>query len=96
MKNQTTDPMNQLIIPTPEEIAREVAKTIAHMGLKSDPEWVDAAQLAERLGTTKQHIERLATYNKIPCRDISIPGSTKRMLRFSVWAVEKWFLEGIK
>lgn len=87
--------MNQLIIPTSEEIAREVAKTIAQMGLKADPEWVDAATLAKRLGTTKQHIERLAAYNQIPCRDISIPGSTKRMLRFSVSAVEKWFLDGL-
>lgn len=85
--------MNQFTIHTPEEIAREVAKAIAQMGLKADPEWVDAAQLAQRLGTTKQHIERLAAYNKIPCRDISIPGSSKRMLRFSVSAVEKWFLE---
>lgn len=85
--------MAQLTIHEPSEIAAEVARVIQGMGLTANPEWVDASELARRLGISKQQVEDLAAHGTIPHKNLAMPGSSKRVLRFSVAAVEKWFLE---
>ena len=84
MSAQTT-----LIQSSPEKIAEMVGKEVARLGLTADPVWLTAAELAGRLGVSKQHIENLAFYNKIPYLDMALPGSKKRVLRFSLAAVER-------
>lgn len=84
MSAQTT-----LITASPEEIAAMVGKEVARLGLTADPVWLKAEELGARLGLSKQHIENLAFYNKIPYIDCALPGSTKRVLRFSLAAVER-------
>lgn len=84
MSAQTT-----LIQSTPAEIAEMVGKEVARLGLTADPVWLTAEQLGARLKLSKQHIENLAFYDKIPYLDMALPGSKKRVLRFSLAAVER-------
>lgn len=85
--------MPQIEIPETKDIAKAVASEIQRLGLTANPEWVTADELAKRLQMSKQQVETLAAHGVIPCKDFALPGASKRMLRFSVAAVEKWFLE---
>ena len=78
-----------LIQASPEEIAALVAAEVQRLGLSAEPVWVNADELASRLGVSKRQIELLAFHGKIPHIDLAMPGSERRMLRFSLQAVQR-------
>lgn len=51
--------------------------------------WVGADELAVRLGVSKRQVGALAFHGKIPHIDLAMPGSGRRVLRFSLVAVER-------
>ena len=81
--------LQTLTLATPAQIAAEVVTILKDSGAIKPPEWLTAAQVAERLQCSKEHIERLAGRNEIPYKDLA-GGIGKRMLRFSAAEIERW------
>lgn len=63
--------LQTLTLATPAQIAAEVVTILKDSGAIKPPEWLTAAQVAERLQCSKEHIERLAGRDEIPYKDLA-------------------------
>lgn len=60
----------------------------------SEAKYLTAAQVADEMGCTRQHVYNLMNSGALPCTDISTPGSKKKAKRVRVDVLEKWMNRG--